>query len=445
LITEKFFKSGAFIAFKNTVFWAEVQDTSVFENPEIEASDSYIAIQQYFESESQIFVVEQWNESFRDAILEDQRQRSLSNGLVTQNKNSLGNDDRNSLGNEDNNNLRNQVRNQVRNQDRNNLRNQDNNSLVNHNNLGIEASSVLEKNSVFESSSGMQERPRDSDEDQSLLWGPPCFDSFKVQFEYIQKEIEKESLVKGVPIVKIQRKRVTGVEEKQDLFFNALSSLQDRETLWAYGWWNEEEGIIGVTPEILITEDNQNYHTVALAGTKPHKGLRVPLLQDPKELKEHQIVIQDIQSVLQSLGQVTVSETLEISLPTLEHLKTEIKFQPFLKEKKKLIEYAQKLHPTAALGVYPRSWPLKNLMMLPNQKERNYFGGPITFQIRPGYGFSLVMIRSLQWKDQTQKIFAGVGQIQESQLNREWNEARDKITMTQLLLLQESKKTELKE
>ena len=65
-----------------------------------------------------------------------------------------------------------------------------------------------------------------------------------------------------------------------------------------YGLWQNAEGYLGLTPETLVSKTKNKYTTMALAGTKI-RSKRSELLEDPKEILEHNIVIEDIKSKLQ--------------------------------------------------------------------------------------------------------------------------------------------------
>lgn len=271
---------------------------------------------------------------------------------------------------------------------------------------------------------------------QSNSWVLPNFEDFKVEFDRVGDLIQVGQIKKGVPITFSYSSDVPNVSQILSWIQNAIKAAQSNLNLIAYGWWSEGQGIIGVTPEILIKKKSQVLSTVALAGTRAldAEASRLPLLQDQKELREHKIVIEDIQKQLDPLGQLVIGPTCVTKLPTLEHLKTEIQFIP--SRPRAFIEYVQILHPTAALGIYPRKADVwQDLASLPNQALRRHFGGPITFNFGEHLQISLVMIRNIQWDLSGQKIFAGVGQIAESLVEREWQEACDKIEMTQKLLL----------
>ncbi|HVK60889.1 MAG TPA: chorismate-binding protein, partial [Bdellovibrionales bacterium] len=194
---------------------------------------------------------------------------------------------------------------------------------------------------------------------QGFQWVEPSFSDFKSQFESIQEGRRSRGLIKAVPIVHAQAREIMS-QERLLRILNKLASLPS--SLFAYGFWeggaangDVRAGLIGATPEILFIENEGLVSTVALAGTRgktPEGGDAEKLLADPKERREHQLVIDDIMAVLSKHSDVLVSETFAQELPTLFHLKAEIRAE--FDEPVSFATMAQELHPTPALGVSPR-------------------------------------------------------------------------------------------
>jgi menaquinone-specific isochorismate synthase len=70
--------------------------------------------------------------------------------------------------------------------------------------------------------------------------------------------------------------------------------------------------------------DKNGTQSMALAGTAPLVTTenRLSLMEDQKEIHEHQLVLADIQNRLANFGSVETSPTQELILPTLKHLQT---------------------------------------------------------------------------------------------------------------------------
>jgi menaquinone-specific isochorismate synthase len=208
-----------------------------------------------------------------------------------------------------------------------------------------------------------------------------------------------------------------------------------------YGFWHQEEGqreglkegMLGCTPELLFRRDGKTIRTMAMAGTRRHDEVgRLPLLEDPKERREHQLVIDSIVSELTPFGRVEVGMTEVATLPQLSHLKTLINLDP-AQERVSFDELIRALHPTPALGAFPRKagWKWLQTLEAQNDLPRQRYGAPFGAiwkdQAGQDQGLAVVAIRNVQWQDERILLCAGCGVIAESELDREWQEIEGKI------------------
>lgn len=241
---------------------------------------------------------------------------------------------------------------------------------------------------------------------------------FENSFRLIQGKIQRGEIEKAVPIVKTFSAKAP---ERSDLCHGIFHLLKLPQSLRVFGFWHEGRGVLGATPEVLFELHGSTLQTMALAGSVPRdeSSVRIPLLRDPKEMKEHQLVVDDIVQKLKPLGWLRQEPTVEVELPTLRHLLTKIEVSGVVKTPKELI---RQMHPTAALGVAPRGYGFQWMKELPDQRERGLFGAPIFFRTEADRSQCLVAIRSLFWDERGSQIFAGCGIVAASQLEREWNE-----------------------
>ncbi len=211
------------------------------------------------------------------------------------------------------------------------------------------------------------------------------------------------------------------------------SSLHAPEMLLPYGCWTEAGGMLGASPEVLFEVRGGTLKTMALAGTlaAPHSDAtqaETLFLADPKERKEHGLVVEGIVEALAPLGAVTVGATRILKLPGLWHLQTPI--EAALREDPPMESLVRRLHPTPALGGSPREasldWLRQQDLGRSEAERRGGFGAPFGVQSPDGSLFCVVAVRSLQWDDKTMRIGAGCGIIQESRPEREWEELRRK-------------------
>ena len=188
-----------------------------------------------------------------------------------------------------------------------------------------------------------------------------------------------------------------------------------------YGFWDGKRGIMGATPEVLFHRKAMVLQTMALAGSCPRAemGTRTPLLKDEKEMREHELVVNDLVTRLKPLGWLKKYETEILELPTLLHLCTRFEVTGCSKRDSELVRL---LHPTPALGVAPRAYGFQWMRELPEQKDRTLFGAPILFALSNDETLALVAIRSILWDEEGSRIGSGCGLVASSELDREWNE-----------------------
>ncbi|MCE3009206.1 MAG: chorismate-binding protein [Proteobacteria bacterium] len=257
----------------------------------------------------------------------------------------------------------------------------------------------------------------------SPSWQAPSLELFELSFREIIGRILRGEIEKAVPVIRTQAEHRLSLAEKAFLLASALSV---KSQSFPYGLWDEQSGLIGVTPEILFHRRGESLLTMALAGTCPkiEADRRPHLLKDQKEIAEHQLVVKDICERLKKWGQAQVSGPLVLELTTLFHLKSEIQLLAHNFDDQELM---LQLHPTAALGVYPRNYGLQWMKNLPYQKDRGVFGGPILFPLAEDQSLCLVAIRNLMWDQGQLLIHAGCGLVKDSQMPREWDELLAKV------------------
>lgn len=251
-------------------------------------------------------------------------------------------------------------------------------------------------------------------------WAQSNRQDFDQAFRQIQTRITNGSIQKAVPVSLTFSN--SGLATASELV-NFLSRLVDAPPeLHVYGFWNSEFGVLGATPEILFNKVGTTIRTMALAGTRKRDQItpdKNAFLNDPKELKEHNFVVNDICSVLSSIGEVTKSPIQLLQLPSLWHLQTSIVCQSFTEISSD--QLMRMLHPTPALGVAPRSAGHSWMSQFPGQERRYIFGAPVCFKL-PNRDLCLVSIRNLQWDSEGLILAAGCGVVGESDLEREWQE-----------------------
>lgn len=255
-----------------------------------------------------------------------------------------------------------------------------------------------------------------------LKWENPSKEIFEKGFNDLQK-LFRETELKKVVLYALSNSPtpLTPAHRKQALL-NILHYLRDAP-VFAYGFWNDSEGILGATPELLFRLEHTTppvLQTMALAGTQK-SGETSQMLHDEKLLLEHLIVVDDILTKLTKLGEVTLGQLQVLSLPVLSHLYTPISVK--LHHSQSFSSIVAALHPTPALGGFPKEFALKWLSEYNNLIPRGRFGAPVGFwDHRSLQNVCYVGIRNVMWDANGSVIGAGCGIIAESSLKNEWEE-----------------------
>lgn len=260
-----------------------------------------------------------------------------------------------------------------------------------------------------------------------LQWSEPGFEGFARQFAELQALFSKGELTKAVPVVFARSPLPERDPERVNVAWPGRILVRLLEGAagpsarvfgyWEGGYRDGAEGILGATPEDLFRVSEGKLRTMALAGTYP-PSTGDAILRDPKERREHQIVIDDISGRLSGFGRVSVEETEALELPTLTHLRTAISVE--LAASPRFDELVAALHPTPALGAFPREAGREYLRA--HGSGRGRFGAPFGARLPSGEAYCAVAIRNLQWKNGVASIGTGCGVISESVLSREWEE-----------------------
>lgn len=266
-----------------------------------------------------------------------------------------------------------------------------------------------------------------------LEWDNRFKADFELQFNHMQELISKQHLEKAVPIG-VVKTETANLMSPQKLIQNLLLGVNTKS--WIYGFWDHGVGWVGQTPELLFqtnTAGLQNkIKTMALAGTWPKTPGIVNDYQDPKIWNEHRIVVKDIKHQLAKMDCSLHSETEVIELKTLAHLKTNLEFK--LENPNQIFEVLQSLHPTAALGIYPRNEQIsKTIQSWPVQKQRGSFGAPFGV-LSKNISHLVVGIRNICWNQNHVQLFAGCGITKDSVLASEYNEVLYKMESVKKML-----------
>ena len=258
---------------------------------------------------------------------------------------------------------------------------------------------------------------------KSIQWQVTGEDVFSNSFQQLAEKFRSGELLKAVPyIFETARGKVDKPWLRQ-----MLRSVLVKARIFPihpYGFWNDTEGMLGGTPETLFKIDKEGkrlkFTTAACAGTSTKEQGEL-LLHDPKELHEHELVIKGMQESLQPFGTITREKSKVLSLSSLCHLVTPLSVD--LKENAPFIKFVEALHPTPALGAFPRLQGHQWLQNYQIKLDRGRYGAPVgcSFPSKEE-GRCYVAIRNLQWNEPEIRIGAGCGVVQQSRYEKEWKE-----------------------
>jgi menaquinone-specific isochorismate synthase len=195
---------------------------------------------------------------------------------------------------------------------------------------------------------------------------------------------------------------------------------------------NPQTAFIGISPERLYHRHDRFLKTEAIAGTR-HRGaspqidleLSEALRTSPKDLREHQLVVENLQVILTDLCETVAIQPRStiLKLNKVQHLYTQ--FQGILKPNIADAQILPKLHPTPAVGGFPRIQALHSIQKI-ETFERGWYAAPVGWI---GYGdaeFAVAIRSGLIDRDRL-LLFAGAGIIEGSQADEEWTEIENKI------------------
>nr|BBH95934.1 isochorismate synthase [Thermogemmatispora argillosa] len=185
---------------------------------------------------------------------------------------------------------------------------------------------------------------------------------------------------------------------------------------------------LGATPERLVQAQDGGLETMALAGSAPRgrspeedERFARELLQSRKNQSEHRIVVQMLKQALQHLCTEinTDSKPHLRRLQNIQHLETRITGK--LLPGRSVLEALEELHPTPAVGGFPRAAAMAAIRA-GERLDRGWYAAPIGWVDAAGNGTFAVALRSALIRDQEATLFAGGGIVADSDPASEYAE-----------------------
>ncbi len=190
---------------------------------------------------------------------------------------------------------------------------------------------------------------------------------------------------------------------------------------------------IGATPERLVSVRDGSFQTEAIAGSAARDAdagvdarLASELLSSEKDLREHQLVVDSIRKRLKELGLDASFEPEPglLVLSNVQHLQTPVNGK--LPEGTHILDIADCLHPTPAVGGTPREAVVQDIAEW-EPFSRGLFAGITGWFDTRGNGEFAVGIRSALTRGSSARLYAGAGIVQGSQPELEFRETSIKM------------------
>jgi menaquinone-specific isochorismate synthase len=175
-------------------------------------------------------------------------------------------------------------------------------------------------------------------------------------------------------------------------------------------------GLVGATPELLISRDGWRVSSLVLAGTTPRgatpaedSGLAASLLGSAKENEEHQYAAASLEHALAPLCQAmyVAPHPALIRLPNLQHLGTRVR-GTLTSIDRSALGLAAAVHPTAAVGGTPTDAAVELIRELESM-DRERYAGPVGWVDADGNGEWGIALRCAQLDGSRARLVAGCG------------------------------------
>jgi menaquinone-specific isochorismate synthase len=193
------------------------------------------------------------------------------------------------------------------------------------------------------------------------------------------------------------------------------------------------DGMVGATPELLISRDGWEVGSLVLAGTTPRGAtpaedseLARALLGSAKENEEHEYAAASLRDTLAPLcAAMYIAPRPElIRLPNVQHLGTRVRGT--LAAVKSALALVGAVHPTAAVGGTPTDVAVEVIRELESM-DRERYAGPVGWVDADGNGEWGIALRCAQLAGDRARLFAGCGIVAGSDPSAELAETESKF------------------
>jgi menaquinone-specific isochorismate synthase len=202
-------------------------------------------------------------------------------------------------------------------------------------------------------------------------------------------------------------------------------------------------GLVGATPELLISRQDTEVGSVVLAGTIPRgrdaaedAALGAHLLGSAKDVAEHEYAVAGVRATLAPL-----CETLSVDprpsllrLANVQHLATRVRGRlAGSGTEHSVLALVAALHPTGAVCGTPTETAMELIRELEGM-DRGRYAGPVGWMDAQGNGEWCIALRCAEIEGSRARLFAGCGIVAGSDPEAELAEAQTKFRPMQFAL-----------
>jgi menaquinone-specific isochorismate synthase len=246
----------------------------------------------------------------------------------------------------------------------------------------------------------------------------------KIKRAIINEEVEKVVLAREMKIK---------FENDIDPVHVLYRLLQQQPSSYIFAFESGDQCFLGASPERLVKKEADDLYTACVAGSirrgnnfEEDQKLGQILLSDKKNLIEHEVVVHMIKESMTELCEKleTPKQPQLYKVRDIQHLYTPVKGK--VKKGVSIFKVLEKLHPTPALGGFPK---VKAMEMIRETEilDRGWYASPIGWVDANGNGEFAVAIRSGLLTGNRGSIFAGCGIVADSDPMSEYRETEIKF------------------
>ena len=263
----------------------------------------------------------------------------------------------------------------------------------------------------------------------------------KLHLKEIDPLLFKETVKKAAKQIrdgemeKIVLSRVMEVESEENLsVMEILQNLREEQpNSYLFAIERSERCFVGASPERLVRKEDDKLLSACMAGTtgrgktiSEDEKLGNELLQDTKNLHEHQLVVDMIRSVMNRIcTEVDIADHPSLyRMKNVQHLYTPVVGK--VGDEADLLSAVEQLHPTPALGGLPQKQAIAKIRNM-EAHDRGWYGAPVGWVDYKGDGEFAVAIRSGVIHGREATLFAGMGIVGDSEPESEYRETQMKF------------------